>query len=272
MALSLNWEVPVRWERWTLQAKSGRVVNVENNQVIIESTVLAINCLGADVHEVIFQLPQDAQVEYQPGQHLLLASLAGEFSPFSIASAPEEAAGGRLRVQILAVQAEPMRLLAELQRDKKARIQLPFGDVCVDVNDPAPLLLIAAGTGMAQVHSILEQARHQGSTTKIHLYWGAREMAAFYWVAAWAGWEAMPNVQLHKVVSHDDEAGEGNALLYEAVIRDMPDLSGYRVIASGSPAMVYGTLDALVEHGMQPEQMQADAFSYAPRPEPVEAN
>lgn len=230
-----------------------------------ECAVIAINCLGAEVYEVCLQLPDDAEISYQPGQYLMLASRDGEFNPYSIASAPAE--GGMLRLQILATNAPPMMLLAELQRDKLARVQLPFGDVCVDPADGQPLLLIAAGTGMAQMHSIIEQVRLQESSTEVHLYWGAREVQNFYWLSAWSKWEKMENIHLHKVVSHDDSWEGRSGLLYEAVIKDMPDLAGCRVVASGSPAMVYGTLDALVEHGMQPEQMQADVFSYAPRPE-----
>ena len=38
------------------------------------------------------------------------------------------------------------------------------------------------------------------------------------------------------------------------------------VYASGSPAMIYGTHDALVSAGMDPHQMRADVFAYCPRP------
>ncbi len=245
----------------------GQVLNVEQNAVkIYECAVISINCLGAEVYEVCLQLPVVNGVTYQPGQHLLLASLTGEFKPYSIASAPAE--GNVLRLQILATNAPPLQLLAELQSEGKARVQLPFGDVCVDPADPQPLLLIAAGTGMAQMHGIIEQARLLGSTAPIHLYWGAREVQDFYRLAAWSKWEGMDNLHLHKVVSHDASWEGRSGLLYEAVINDLADLGGYRVVASGSPAMVYGTLDALVAHGMRPEQMQADAFSYAPRPAP----
>lgn len=227
--------------------------------------MVGLNCLGAEVYEVCLQVPAGAKVVYQPGQYLLLASLTGDFSPYSIASAPAE--DNLLRLQILATNTPPMKLLAELQRDKKARVQLPFGDVCIDLQDSRPLLLIAAGTGMAQMHSIVEQVRHVDSQIPVQLYWGAREVQDFYWLSKWAKWASMPNVELHKIVSHDDSWEGRSGLLYEAVIKDHPDLSGYRVVVSGSPAMVYGTLDALVAHGMHPEQMQADAFSYAPRPE-----
>ncbi len=248
------------------QLKSNLVIHVENTSIAnLECKVLAINSLGADVHEVILQLPAGCQPDYRPGQYLLLASLHGPFSPFSIASAPAEE--GRLRLHILAANDEPASLLAGLKADAVARVQLPFGEVRVDVAQSAPLLLIAAGTGLAQMRSIVEQARLQGSRRPIHLYWGARTGAELYRLGSGEQWQQLPNLHFHQVVSHDPDWPGRKGLLYEAVVSDLPDLSAFEVIASGSPAMVYGTLDALVAHGMQPQQMQADVFSYAPRPE-----
>lgn len=239
---------------------------MEQNAVeILECNVQGIHCIGADVYEVRLVLPDAAEAAFHAGQYLLLAAREGEFSPFSIASAPAELP--LLRLHIQARELMPVRLLASLQQHGVARVQMPQGNVQVDLaGDERPLLLIAGGTGMSQMHSILEQARHQGCTRPIHLYWGGRELTDFYRLSAWRQWEQMPNVKLHKELSGDPEDEErGGTLLYEAVIRDLPDLTDFQVVASGSPAMVYATLDALVEHGMQPEQMQADAFSYAPR-------
>lgn len=230
----------------------------------LECKVLAINSLGAEVYEVILQLPSGSQADYQPGQYLLLASADSRFNPFSIASAPAEA---NLRLHILAANEEPANLLQALRSEGVARVQLPFGDVQVDVAQPAPLLLIAAGTGLAQMRSIVEQARAQGAEQPIHLYWGARTGQELYQPDCWQEWQALPGVHLHQVVSHDSDWSGRKGFLYEAVLSDLPDLTDFQVIGCGSPAMVYGTLDALVEHGMRPEQMQSDVFSYAPRPE-----
>lgn len=241
---------------------------MKQDLVTLECSVAAVNCLGADVHEVVLQLPEGEQANFKPGQYLMLASLQGNFLPFSIASAPHESE--YLRLHILACNADVVRLLDELQRDDKARVRLAFGDVTLDLADTKPLLLIAAGTGVAQMHSIIEQLIHLAIETPIKLYWGAKVMTDFYRLANWEKWQALPNIELHKVVSSNEGLAETtvkerNGMLYEAVIKDIADLRGYRVIASGSPAMVYGTFDALLEHGMQPEQMQADVFSYAPR-------
>ena len=55
-------------------------------------------------------------------------------------------------------------------------------------------------------------------------------------------------------------------LLHEVVCEDIADLNSVHVYASGSPAMIYGTLDALVSAGMDAHRMRADVFAYAPRP------
>jgi CDP-4-dehydro-6-deoxyglucose reductase len=54
-------------------------------------------------------------------------------------------------------------------------------------------------------------------------------------------------------------------MLHEAVCEDISNLKDVHVYASGSPAMIYATLDALVEAGMDAHQMRADVFAYAPR-------
>jgi len=127
-------------------------------------------------------------------------------------------------------------------------------------------VLIAAGTGMAQMHSLIEHCRATGFKHPVHLYWGVRRPEDFYEIEHWDQWLQLPNLFLHKVVS--DLCGwEGRCgLLHEAVCEDIHDLKGVHVYASGSPAMIYGTLDALVAAGMDAHQMRADVFAYAPRP------
>jgi CDP-4-dehydro-6-deoxyglucose reductase len=97
------------------------------------------------------------------------------------------------------------------------------------------------------------------------LYWGVRRPEDFYEIRHWDEWKSLPNLFLHKVVS--DLCGwEGRCgMLHEAVCEDIADLSGVSVYGSGSPAMIYATLDALVAAGMDAHQMRADVFAYAPR-------
>lgn len=219
--------------------------------------------VGGDVFRVRLRAPAGKPPCYHAGQYLLLEREDGEFSAFSLASAP--AMGRELELHILAREASSQALLAFIQRRGMARVKLPFGDTHLAELPDGPLVLIAAGTGMAQMQSLIEHCRTAGFAHPVHLYWGARRPEDFYQLTHWEEWQGLPNLYLHKVVS--DACGwEGRCgLLHEAVREDFADLKPLHVYASGSPAMVYATLDALVEAGMDAHQMRADVFAYAPR-------
>jgi CDP-4-dehydro-6-deoxyglucose reductase len=180
---------------------------------------------------------------------------------FSLASAPSS--GRDLEIHVLAREASALNLIKQLQRrdgaDRAAVRRHAPGRV-----PDGPLVLIAAGTGMGQIHSLIEHCRATGFKHPVHLYWGVRR-PDFYQIEHWDEWLSCCNLFLHKVVS--DQCGwEGRCgMLHEAVCEDFADLKALHVYASGSPAMVYGTLDALVEAGMDAHQMRADVFAYAPR-------
>ncbi|MGA6103636.1 CDP-6-deoxy-delta-3,4-glucoseen reductase [Pseudomonas solani] len=218
---------------------------------------------GGDVWRVRLRTPAGKPPRYHAGQYLLVEREDGESSAFSLASAPSE--GRDIELHILAREPSALALLEQLQRTGIARVQLPFGDTHLAELPDGPLVLIAAGTGMAQMHSLIEHCRATGFPHPVHLYWGARRPEDFYELPHWADWQSLANLTLHQVVS--DQCGwQGRCgMLHEAVSEDFPDLKPLHVYASGSPAMVYGTLDALVAAGMDPHQMRADVFAYAPR-------
>ena len=196
-------------------------------------------------------------------RYLMIERENGEKSAFSLASAPHS--GRELQLHVLVRESSAQALLEQLQRNPSVRIEMPFGDTHLSELPDGPLVLIAAGTGMAQMHSLIEHCRAAGFKHPVHLYWGVRRPDDFYEIEHWDEWKKLPNLFLHKVVS--DLCGwEGRCgMLHEAVCEDLSDLSGVHVYASGSPAMIYATLDALVEAGMDAHQMRADVFAYAPR-------
>jgi CDP-4-dehydro-6-deoxyglucose reductase len=207
--------------------------------------------------------PAGKPPRYHAGQYLLLEDASGEQMAFSIASAPQR--GRELELHILAAEERPKALIEQIQRERLVRVQLPFGDTHLAQLPDGPLLLLAAGTGMAQMQSLVEHCRALGFAHPIHLYWGARQAEDFYALPYLTEWQQIDNLRLHQVVSDADDWAGRSGLLHEAVREDFNDLKDLHVYASGSPAMIYATLDALVEAGMDATQMRADVFAYAPR-------
>lgn len=220
---------------------------------------------GGDVFRLRLRAPAGKLPRYHAGQYLLMERENGDFSAFSLASAPS--AGRILELHVLAREESAIQLLELIRTRGFARVQLPFGDTHLAELPDGPLVLIAAGTGMAQMQSLIEHCRAEGFAHPVHLYWGVRRPEDFYEIEHWDEWQGMANLELHQVVS--DACGwQGRCgMLHEAVCEDFADLKPLHVYASGSPAMVYGTLDALVEAGMDARQMRADVFAYAPRPD-----
>ncbi|SDS49548.1 CDP-4-dehydro-6-deoxyglucose reductase [Halopseudomonas sabulinigri] len=222
--------------------------------------------IGADVWRVRLRVPAGKPLRYHAGQYLLLEREGAEPAAFSIASAPQE--DRTLELHILTRDPLTQAVIDYLQTHRIARIQAPFGDACTRELPQQPLVLIAAGTGLAQMQSLIESCLAQGFSQPIHLYWGVRHSDDFYQAPHWQRWQAAPNLYLHKVVSDEAQWSGRDGLLHQAVCEDIADLADYRFFVSGSPPMVYATLDALVAAGMPAEQMHADAFAYAPR-EPI---
>ncbi len=225
--------------------------------------LLACEPLGGDVFRLGLRAPAGKPPRYHAGQYLLLQREDGDYSAFSLASAPH--AGRDLELHILARDEATQRLLAYLRERDMARVRLPFGDTHLAELPDGPLVLIAAGTGMAQMRSLIEHCRAAGFKHPVHLYWGARRGEDFYRLPCWEAWQTLDNLSLHQVVSDQSDWPGRRGLLHQAVREDFSDLKALHVYASGSPAMVYATLDALVEAGMDAHQMRADVFAYAPR-------
>ncbi len=225
--------------------------------------IVSCTAVGGDVYRLCLRAPAGKLPRYHAGQYLLLQRAEDDYTAFSLASAPH--AGRDLELHILARDDDTQALIKRLQQQGFVRVQLPFGDTHLAELPDGPLVLIAAGTGMAQMHSLIEHCRQAGFKYPVHLYWGARNPDDFYDLPHWADWQKLENLTLHKVVS--DQCGwQGRCgLLHEAVSEDFSDLKPLHVYASGSPPMVYGTLDALVDAGMDAHQMRADVFAYAPR-------
>lgn len=229
----------------------------------VSCQVLGCETLGADVMRVRLLAPAGKALRYHAGQYVLIERDDGQQCAFSLASAPH--AGRSLELHVLAREDGARRLLEQLVREGVAKVQMPFGDTHLAELPDGPLVLLAAGTGMAQMQSLLEHCRSVGFAHPVHLYWGARTAADFYHLEAWSQWSQLPNLHVQQVVSDDPSWKGRSGMLFQAVCEDFTDLSTLHVYASGSPAMIYGTLDALVERGMPAAQMRADVFAYAPR-------
>ena len=117
-----------------------------------------------------------------------------------------------------------------------------------------------------RIKAILEQMQFRATTRPTVLYWGARRKADLY-LHDWAVQAAqrMPNLRYVPVLSEaaPEDAWTGRTgFVHQAVMQDLPDLSGHQVYACGAPIMVESAQhDFVVKCGLPDDEFYADAFT-----------
>ena len=127
-------------------------------------------------------------------------------------------------------------------------------------------MLLASGTGFAPIKALVEHMQDKGIDRPATLYWGCRSKADLYqhdWCQQQA--DALPWLHYVPVLS-EPNAGDAwtgrTGFVHQAVMADLPDLSGHQVYACGVPVMVESAQrDFVARCGLPTEEFFADAFT-----------
>ncbi|WP_097462055.1 2Fe-2S iron-sulfur cluster-binding protein [Mangrovitalea sediminis] len=233
----------------------------------VRCRVLDVTPISDDVSRVRLELPAHPVVRFHAGQYLAIELPGAEPAYFSIASAP---AARELELHIQAGEDwdTAQNILDYLRRHGAVPVTLPYGKACLGQVPAQPVVLIAAGTGFAQMKSVVEYLRANETVQPVVLYWGVRRLEDMYlrampeqWQSDWASFTFVPVVK-------DDEDNDWRGhheQLVKAVLAAGHDWSNTLAMVSGSPAMVYTLMDALLAAGMPAEHFLSDVLEYAPR-------
>ena len=224
---------------------------------------------AADVVVMKLQLPATMAFKYRAGQYLEFILRDGSRRSYSMANAPEQLGsppavelhlrhmpGGKFTDQVFATMKEKDIL----------RVEGPFGSFFLREDSAKPIVLLASGTGLAPIKAIVEHMRAAAISRPATLYWGCRSQADLYqhdWALAAAA--AMPNLRYLPVLSEarPEDAWQGRTgFVHQAVMADLPDLSGHEVYACGAPLMVEAAeRDFVARCGLPAEAFYADSFT-----------
>jgi NAD(P)H-flavin reductase/hemoglobin-like flavoprotein len=211
-----------------------------------EATVTAVQrrCAQVTVLTAVPHLPYP----FHPGQ-----SVAVEYPRrprlwryFSPANAPR--ADGTLELHVRAVRAGQVSpaLAYRCQVGEMLRLGAPVGtSLCGYRNSHRDLLLVAGGTGLAPLRSIVEDLATAGDRRGVSLVVGAETEAELYDLPALRCLHAaLPSLRVALAVArgHPGAAQPGTAV--EVALRQR-DWSAHDIYVCGSPGMVAGTTSAL---------------------------
>ncbi len=221
--------------------------------------------LGEDVARLLFRT-EGEPLRRLAGQYLDVLLAEGKRRAFSIANAPHEGDLIELHVRHVAGGGFTSWVFDSMKPGDRLTVEAPLGTFVAREDSERPLLFVAGGTGFAPVKALIEHFLHLGTRRPITFYRGVRSVDDLYlrelperWARDVAGFRHVP------VVSEATGAdGMRTGFVHEAVLEDLPDLSGFDLYMGGPPTMVDAGRRAFVQAGLPEDRLFYDSFDYAP--------
>ncbi|MCS5585932.1 MAG: CDP-6-deoxy-delta-3,4-glucoseen reductase [Gammaproteobacteria bacterium] len=235
-------------------------IEVRNLPCKVES----IKHLNHDVTQIMLKIPGSESLQYLAGQYIDLIHPDFEPRAFSIANAPTNSSLIELHVRQIENGKFTNFVFNELEEKSLLRIEGPKGDFFFKEESKKPVILVAGGTGLGPIKSIIEHAVATQLNRPIYLYWGVRDEVDLYMdlPEKWA--DEYDNIHFVPVLSEPNEAWQGKTgFVHESVLSDFDDLTGYEVYACGPPDMIKAAAKTFVEQGMIKDNFFSDAFVFA---------
>ena len=230
--------------------------------------VMSIERRADDVIVLKLQLPANERLQFRAGQYLEFILKDGTRRSYSMANAPYLEGPLELHIRHMPGGKFTDHVFGTMKERDILRFEGPLGTFFLREDSDKPIVLLASGTGFAPIKAIVEQARHLGIERPMTLYWGARRKSDIYLYDLAEQWaRELPNFKFVPVLSEaapEDQWAGRTGFVHNAVIEDLPDLSGYQVYACGAPAMVEAAQrDFTRVTGLPEDEFYADSFTSA---------
>lgn len=224
--------------------------------------------VAEDVMVLKARLPASHTFRFHAGQYIDVLLPDGRRRSFSIANAPHQNEHLELHIRHVPGGHFTGQVFGAMQVRDILRIEGPLGSFFLREDRDRPIVLLAGGTGFAPVKSIVEHVIASGNPRRLMLYWGARTREGLYMHDLGSSWEQMLRglryVPVLSEAAAIDEWRGRRGLVHQALMADIPDLSGHDVYACGAPAMIDAARRDLTAHcKLAPDAFFADAFSFA---------
>ncbi|MDX1633207.1 MAG: 2Fe-2S iron-sulfur cluster-binding protein [Marinobacter sp.] len=239
----------------------------ENPARKFHANVVDLRSISHDVYGVELQLPRRRELSFHAGQYLSVLLPAADPCYFSIASSPS-AEHLELHIQATPEWVSAQRVIDALKSGDPVTLDIPHGHACLASVPDKPLVMVAAGTGFAQMKSMVDYLQETDFDQPVTLFWGVRRHEDMYLRSLAQQWhEEWPPLKFVPVVGdcEDNDWSGHHDQLVRVVRASAHDWRNARVMASGSPTMVYTLMDALVADGLPESEFFSDVLEYAPR-------
>jgi NAD(P)H-flavin reductase/ferredoxin len=234
-----------------------------------EAVVGTVDTVTADIARIRLDLGAD-EIEFTAGQFVNVeVPGTGLLRTFSIANAPEDPSAVELICKLY-----PSGLFSQFLRETApgAAIRFfgPYGTLKVHLSH-RPILMIAGGSGLAPLLSMLRDLAAKDADRRVTLYFGARTESDLYALDDIAeirrklrDFEFVPVLSQSWAASWTGETG----MVTDALLRRCATLA-HDVYLCGPPPMIDAAVPLLLQRGVRPRNIYYDAFTPATQAMPV---
>ena len=239
----------------------------------ITANVFRITRAADDVFTLMLRFPAGIRARFKAGQYLRVQMPDGDTRNFSMANAPRESDGVQLHIRRIPGGQFSEGVLASSAKGRQAQRRNSVRRIL-----SAHRIRQADRLPRDRHRLCADQIHHRGSfrarkQPPVRLYWGGRRRQDLYLANLADKWVARaPWLTFIPVLSEPDADWRGaTGLVHEAVLRDIPDMSGWQVYACGNPAMIRSAeRDFHGPGGLPDGQFFADPFVASGNPDPAE--
>jgi naphthalene 1,2-dioxygenase ferredoxin reductase component len=227
----------------------------------LDCRVEGLQRLTHDITAVTLAIEAGGPFDFTAGQFARVSFPGQKPRDFSMANTPD---AGHLVFHIRHMPGGAVSAFVanELRVGMPVQVAGPFGIAHYRDAHTGPILLLAGGSGLAPIASILETALARGRRGPIHLYFGARDERDVYLEERFRALAAEHANLTYTVVLSQPEGPtqRRTGFLHEAVAADFQTLDGAKAYVAGPPVMVEAVTPVLVRRQMRREDIHADAF------------
>jgi len=124
-------------------------------------------------------------------------------------------------------------------------------------NEQKKVILLATGTGIAPIKSMLDKLDESIIDLGFYLYWGNRKLEDFFWEPNYKNL----NLQYTPVLSQKNDGNMGvKGYVQDIVIKQHQNLENTEVYACGSIDMIESARALFINNGLEEKHFHSDAF------------
>ncbi len=240
--------IDMSWDDYTYRVDSSRVVT----PVIRE----------------LYLTPDTSTLPYQPGQYVLLSDrdYVVPQRSYSVANAPRPDGGITLLVTRIPDGPTSCWVHDQLRPGESVTLSGPYGTFTPDPDRTGPVLLLAAGSGLAPARALAEALLDTPHPRPVTLFFSARTAADAIDHARWQDWAATRDGFQYLYTLTRKPDAPVHAHIPDLLSTAIGDLTGWEVFAAGPPGFVTGCAKAARALGAEPSAVHTEEFFTEPQP------